>query len=221
MVTQVLYGEHFTVLEEQDLWVKVQLQLDGYSCWLDRRQVNASGEPEDSPNIVVAPAVAPPLMAVPLIFAGSRLTDAEYESLYDAQDLPIRFWAEQWLGTPYLWGGRTLAGVDCSGFVQVAFAVKGIDLPRDAYQQSEVGDLVPFIEEAKTGDLAFFDNKEGRITHVGIVVQASAGTRILHASGQVRMDVLDHQGIFDEASNKYTHNLRIVRRIAEVKAERP
>lgn len=213
MVTQLLYGEGFEILEAQEKWYRIKCLTDGYECWLDHRQVQDSGEWIEAKHILVAPAAAPPLMEVPLLFAGSLLTDEEMDTLRDAQDLPIRYWAEQWLGAPYLWGGRTIAGVDCSGFVQVAYSVRGIALPRDAWQQIECGVLVGFVEDAQNGDLAFFDNEEGAITHVGIVIQASTGTRIIHASGQVRMDPLDHQGIFDEARGAYTHNLRLIKRI--------
>jgi cell wall-associated NlpC family hydrolase len=120
------------------------------------------------------------------------------------------------LDTPYLWGGRTLMGVDCSGFTQLIYKMAGKQLPRDAYQQAEVGELIAFIDEAQTGDLAFFDNAEGKITHVGIVInqQKSGEKTIIHASGKVRMDRLDHQGIYNIELGAYSHQLRFIRRLS-------
>ena len=117
---------------------------------------------------------------------------------------------DQWLNTPYLWGGRSPFGVDCSGLTQMLFLVGGIQLPRDAWQQAELGKLVELIDLAATGDLAFFDNEEGRIVHVGIVLE---NRRILHASGRVRIDNLDQEGIFNASEKKYTHKLRMIKRV--------
>ena len=113
------------------------------------------------------------------------------------------------MNAPYLWGGRSVFGIDCSGFTQMVFRQFGIRLKRDAWQQAEQGELLGFIQEARAGDLAFFDNEEGRITHVGIMLN---NNRIIHASGKVRIDTIDTQGIFNKDLNKYTHKLRIVKR---------
>ncbi|MBK7084827.1 MAG: C40 family peptidase [Flavobacteriales bacterium] len=129
--------------------------------------------------------------------------DGERADLIDAYMHPF-------LGAPYLWGGRTPTGVDCSGLTQMLFMLMGIYLPRDAYQQAEEGDPVELVDLAEPGDLAFFDNAEGRITHVGIVLPER---RILHASGRVRIDALDQEGIFDAEQGKYSHKLRLVKRV--------
>jgi len=107
-------------------------------------------------------------------------------------------------------------GIDCSGFTQLVMRLNGFSLLRDAYQQAEIGTTVMFIEESQTGDLAFFDNAEGRIIHVGIVLRESGGAaQIIHASGKVRVDALDHEGIYNQEQTNYTHKLRIIKRIGK------
>lgn len=111
--------------------------------------------------------------------------------------------------TPYLWGGRSQWGIDCSGFSQLIYSCFDLSLPRDAYQQAEMGQTVDFVSEIRVGDLAFFDNAEGRITHVGIMLDRDT---IIHASAKVRVDRMDTEGIFNAEQNRYTHKLRIVKR---------
>ena len=118
--------------------------------------------------------------------------------------------AQKLLHTPYLWGGRSPGGMDCSGLVQVVAKVVGLPLPRDAYQQAEEGRTLHFLHEVRAGDLAFFENEEGRITHVGILLDQE---RIIHASGEVRIDRIDHQGIFHGGQKRYTHPLRLLKRV--------
>lgn len=119
-------------------------------------------------------------------------------------------YALKFLNTPYLWGGRSPFGIDCSGFTNVVFKLAGIKLRRDAWQQSEQGILVSFIDQARPGDLAFFHNEEGKITHTGIILE---NQKIIHASGRVRIDSVDHYGIFNEELKKYTHQLRLIKRM--------
>jgi gamma-D-glutamyl-L-lysine dipeptidyl-peptidase len=119
-----------------------------------------------------------------------------------------------YLNTSYQWGGRTVFGVDCSGFCQLVFRCMGIDLMRDAYQQATQGEVVGFMQEAKCGDLAFFDNEAGKITHVGILLNSDT---IIHSSGKVRIDTIDNLGIINRDTGKRTHNTRVIKRIAEYK----
>jgi len=109
-----------------------------------------------------------------------------------------------------LWGGRSPFGIDCSGFTQMVYKLCGMPLKRDAWMQAEQGQDIHLLDETQPGDLAFFDNEEGRIIHVGILTTKN---RIIHASGKVRLDSIDHQGIFNSETKRYTHNLRLLKRL--------
>jgi cell wall-associated NlpC family hydrolase len=122
----------------------------------------------------------------------------------------IRKFALKFLHAPYQWGGRSPFGIDCSGLTQIVFKLYGVNLPRDAYQQSELGKTLHFINEAREGDIAFFDNEDEKITHTGIILN---NDQIIHASGSVRIDNIDHYGIYNKELKKYTHKLRIIKRV--------
>ena len=139
-------------------------------------------------------------------FEGNALNSSSIEHTETA----IEELATKYLNAPYLWGGRSIWGIDCSGFTQLVFKMLGIKIRRDAYQQADQGITLGFIEEAEPGDLAFFDNEDGKIIHVGILLGQG---KIIHASGKVRIDRIDHQGIFNEETGKYSHKLRIIKRI--------
>lgn len=225
MTSQVLYGEHLEILDVQEKWLMVRNLEDGYEGWIDRKQVvgiaNGNRTMITKPFSFIqnrdgASALLPACSYIQndtdtvyidsLVFSKPDKSDTN-----TPQDL-VAF-ARQFLGTPYLWGGRTFSGIDCSGFSQTVLKVFGKKIPRDANQQSELGQTITFLEESVSGDLAFFDNAEGRITHVGIVVREASKTHILHASGCVREDLLDHQGIFHAQLNQYSHSLRLIKRI--------
>jgi gamma-D-glutamyl-L-lysine dipeptidyl-peptidase len=115
----------------------------------------------------------------------------------------------KFIDTPYLWGGKSVFGIDCSGFVQQVFKMFGMKLLRDAYLQAEQGSVVASLEESKLGDLAFFQNENGRVIHVGIILE---NNQIVHASGKVRMDTVDEKGIVNNETGKRTHQLHSMRR---------
>ena len=114
------------------------------------------------------------------------------------------------LDTPYRWGGKTIMGIDCSAFVQLCAKVAGFKLPRDASQQVGYGETVEFLSDAKAGDIAFFENEDRRVIHVGILL---SNDKIIHASGKVRIDTLDQTGIFNKETNRHTHVLSVIKRL--------
>ncbi|TAJ11894.1 glycoside hydrolase [Marinilabiliaceae bacterium JC017] len=235
MVSQLLFGESFSVLEREGKWIKVTNHFDNYSGWVDAKLVEVLNPSEveawekGAKWIIPAPyvkIVSEPGNELHYLSGGSTVcfNRAEENSFLigtktyevpsnnqsEIKEGGIDEVARSFLNTPYLWGGRSFFGIDCSGFTQIVYKIMGVALPRDASQQVAEGTNVSFVEEAKKGDLAFFDNAEGNITHVGLCLDNG---EIIHASGCVRIDKLDHQGIYNVASGKYSHKLRVIKRI--------
>jgi gamma-D-glutamyl-L-lysine dipeptidyl-peptidase len=235
MVTQWLFGETAEVLEQGAEWSRLSFDHDGYEGWVQNLQIAECSTPNLEPDLrvidqtslvdlgerqVLLPygAVLPFYQNASILWHGQRVPVSavtNQNTRGDRADL-IETYIHPFLGAPYLWGGRTPSGVDCSGFTQAVFMLMGIYLQRDAHQQAEEGEPVEFVDLAITGDLAFFDNEEGRITHVGIVLRRDKDgpAEIVHACGRVRIDTLDQQGIFDTEAQRYTHRLRLVKRVA-------
>lgn len=228
MVTQVLFGEYYDVLEDDGKWNYIKLLTDQYEGWLDKKCVVFTDKVVECPNIVIRNGLRIKNMATgdPVILPmGSSLPEAENGKLILAGDafqfddaggtckpgeMDVSDLLNDLVSIPYLWGGRCGFGFDCSGLMQFLCRVMGKEIPRDASEQSTFGTALSFINEAETGDLAFFDNPEGVIHHVGMFVDKN---RIIHASGTVRIDRIDQQGIYNEQLGGYTYQLRVIKRI--------
>ncbi len=232
MVSQILFGEHFTVLEVKNQWLYVKLAFDGYRGWIDSKQVieisktkfdllqntdsfflkelvNFANHNEKLIPLTIGATLPYFKNKSFLINEQSFTIDCDVKK-YELSKGKVVETSFMYLNAPYLWGGKTPFGIDCSGFTQMVYKMNGYKLFRDASQQAKQGEVLSFIEESEPGDLAFFDNNEGVITHVGIIL---ANNYIIHASGKVRLDRLDQSGIYNEETNRHTHKLRLIKKI--------
>lgn len=234
MVTQLLFGETYTVVEDREDWISIVTTYDNYRCWISGKQHTAlsaaqyntisshilNSELVQVVNDVTSNKLFPLTIGADLpgfsngkfkiagseyTFEGNTIDSSQKKSVKELIDTAYLF-----LNAPYLWGGRSPFGIDCSGFTQLVYKLNGYKLPRDASQQVELGAPLSFVEEAEAGDLAFFDNEEGHIVHVGLIIDDQ---QIIHASGSVRIDKFDHYGIFHNDTKKYTHMLRVIKKI--------
>lgn len=231
IVSQVLFGEHFEVLLVDKQWSRIKLHFDNYEGWVDTKQyqlISENNYRQLSKDAIILSSdlveyVSTPnniLIPIPLGASLSFLNHSEINTEnFDFDGMKVSGVKSKtdiintaflYLNAPYLWGGKTPFGIDCSGFTQMVYKLNGYTLLRDASQQSTQGEALSFIEESETGDLAFFDNEDGSIIHVGIIMD---NNYIIHASGKVRIDRLDHLGIYNAEQNKHTHRLRVIKKI--------
>jgi cell wall-associated NlpC family hydrolase len=231
MISQLLLAEAASILEEEKEFIKVQCVSDGYEGWCQRTQLVITDTWTNTPShlytadwinrvtINDVPAQVP--VGTPVMdeenakrLSGLLRIDYRQAATWNAAAAKpvadaIRSRAELFLNTPYLWGGRSVFGIDCSGFTQGVYRFFNIPLLRDAYLQASQGEVVGFLQEARCGDLAFFDNAEGRINHVGMLLNDH---EIIHSSGNVRIDKIDNAGIVNAATGARTNQLRIIKR---------
>jgi gamma-D-glutamyl-L-lysine dipeptidyl-peptidase len=208
LVSQLLFNETYSIIKEEKEWTFVRCLHDNYEGWLSSDQIRyISEEVYETPFQYYSPELI--LWNKKLqqyLFMGSPFNRLPVKSKYNKIEIVCRA-AEQFVNTPYLWGGRSPLGVDCSGLMQVVFRMCGLLLPRDASEQAEIGKTVAFGEH-KRGDLAFFENKSGEISHVGLVCGEQS---ILHASGWVRIDLLTSDGLSHK--NTQTHRLSFFKNV--------
>lgn len=242
-VTQLLFGECLQILAKEKQWLHIQTAYDQYQGYIDSKQCTLISEntyqrftktiqyhalDSSHPIIlekqlkfdfpIIKGSVLPNFNNTSqsgifidkhFIYTGRTIFPQKTTSSIQSK---IKQLAINYLHAPYLWGGRTPFGIDCSGFTQIVYKLAGIHLLRDASQQATQGKLFKTLADAQVGDLAFFANKRQKITHVGIIFPDK---QIIHASGQVRIDLLDERGIFNRTTQKYTHELAFVKQFIE------
>jgi cell wall-associated NlpC family hydrolase len=235
MISQLLFGEMVEVLEQKGRqWTRVRCQEDNFVGWVATQQLEeitpSEFETYQKQYAFVLDLLHPAQKDdafIPLSL-GARLPNfdgmrfnigphsysftgqAVFPEDITAQPQLILKIARRYLHAPMLWGGRSPFGLDSAGLIQVVYRLAGKLLPREAFQQVLQGDSVDFVEQAQAGDLAFFENQAGRISHTGILFPEN---QILHVYGKARMDRMDHYGIYNEELKRYTHRLRIVKRV--------
>jgi hypothetical protein len=240
MINQLFFGERVIVQKVLSRWLYVESVYDGFSGWINGLSLVPLGDDQlihfENGNSIMLPRLSSAIIhgkggSTIHLVPGSMLPSYDGENgefhlggQHYTLDRPVEQDCMKpdrksivdtgisYLNSPYLWGGRTPFGIDSPGLIQVVAKIHGIYLPRENGQQVTFGSTVNFVEEAKPGDLAFFDDEEGEIAHAGIIVDKG---KILHPSGSVRIDALDHQGIFREDSGEYTHRLRVVKNIID------
>lgn len=235
MTSQLLFGECIEILKKEKNWCYVKCLYDEYTGWLDEKQILPISNKylemyqnhAHATSAEISYAIIKEDIGFPIVL-GSTLpffdglsckiekekyifngTGIQAQEIKDSENA-IEKIALKYLHSPYLWGGRSPFGIDCSGFTQMVYKIMGIAIKRDAYQQIESGKIVDFVETSRSGDLAFFANKEGKIIHVGILLK---NQQIIHASGTVRIDKIDNHGIFNVNTKKYSHQLKLIKRL--------
>lgn len=230
MLSQVLFGEKYSVVDKSGTWMKIETLFDTYSGWIDTGHLQHSlVEDRSSGHVLNRSLLCYKNDKTKMVLeAGCEIhnpdfsdksfqignnqysTDKEFSNNYVSTNDSIIESAMKFINSPYIWGGRIPSGIDCSGFTQLVYKIHGIKIPRNSWQQAEAGQIIDFIDQTEPGDLVFFDNERGRISHVGMILSRGL---VIHASGRVRIDSIDHQGIYKSEIGGYSHKLRTIKRI--------
>jgi cell wall-associated NlpC family hydrolase len=230
MLSQILFGEKYIITDRSGNWAKIETTFDKYDGWIDMDHLQHTPAEDVHSGSVINRSLQcfKKDKTVIVIEAGSEIYEPDFDgktftlgkNVYNTctdfnnsyitsrgthADTALKF-----INSPYLWGGRIPSGIDCSGFTQLIYKLHGKAIPRNSWQQAKTGDIINFIDEAQTGDLVFFDNESGKITHVGMILSQGL---VIHASGRVRIDRIDHQGIFKAETETYSHHLRMIKRL--------
>ena len=226
LLSQVLYGDVFKVLEKRKKWSKIRLAFDHFEGWINNKQYKEISEEDYSTILNEEDIYSADLVefikdendqlypiSIGSSLNGLSLLNHSYDGHLTSgkkNKSNIINTAFLYLNTPSFNGGKTPFGIDCSGFTQMVYKLNGYRILKDVALQSTQGEALSFIEESEPGDLAFFDNNEGVIIHVGIIMD---NNYIIHAFGKVRIDRLDHSGIYNAESKMHTHKLRVIKKI--------
>jgi gamma-D-glutamyl-L-lysine dipeptidyl-peptidase len=234
-VTQLLFGDHYEVIEvtKDKKWLKIRIHFDQYTGWIDARQhqhiskehydhisiaefkittdITASLLYNKSPLMILMGSIIPISSAELFKMEEQFAFNGEAKNLGQKREFEfLRIIAQKYLNAPYQWGGKSPFGIDCSGFTQMVFKIAGYRLSRDAWQQATQGRPAGGLKEGIPGDVAFFQNPEGKIVHTGILLGTD---KIIHASGKVKIDQLHEEGILNADTKTFTHRLSHLRRI--------
>jgi gamma-D-glutamyl-L-lysine dipeptidyl-peptidase len=230
MLSQILFGEKYSISDKAGSWLKIETVFDGYMGWIDGDHLQHSPVESDSGGHVLNRSllcykddktkmileagceIFNPDFEGKVFYAGNNKysADGEFSNKFISTNDSLTDSAMKFINSPYIWGGRIPSGIDCSGLTQLVYKIHGIIVPRDSWQQAETGKTIDFIDQAEPGDLVFFDKERGKISHVGMILSRGL---VIHASGRVRIDRIDHQGIFKSEQGGYSHHLRTIKRI--------
>jgi cell wall-associated NlpC family hydrolase len=234
--SQLIFGECVEVLEKSDRgWSRVKCAWDNYEGWCSTSQlhpIDRSSYRKGARFLAVGPSdklISEEAGEMPLPFGAGlwgyksgAIATGPAQGAFKGKKAAVSNLsltpaaviaaAQTYRNAPYLWGGRTRAGIDCSGLIQMAFKLGGLATPRDAWQQAEAGQPVDFLQNARPADVAFFDNDEGRIVHVGLLLDSDTILHATETAGRTVVDKIDGEGIVSILLRKRTHRLRLIRR---------